>query len=519
LTSSLRTQAASGVVWSAVQTWGVRLTTALAFIVISRQLSPTAFGLVALCMSVVAVLTLISDVGMATYLIRKPSVSQSDSSTAFWTSLIMASVLATTLALGAGGISNLFDEPDMRPLLWTLAGGLIIAGAGSVPTALLKRELKFKTLAYRGTTATLIGSAVAITLALLGAGAWALVAQSLVRGLLAAVLSFAAAKWWPSRTYDRRMARKMLGFGGTVLGIDLLNQVRDRGEDFILGSVAGTVALGYWAVAGRLVSIIRETGTSVVLSVATPTFARLQHDHARLVRAFETTLYTSAAVMFPAMAFLTVMSPDLVPLILGQQWAVTAETAQIVALTTAIATMSWFDRTVFISVGRLGPEIAMVAAFAAVHVAVVAAVAHQPIVVLAWALLLKGCFLFPIRAVVLHRVAAIPYRVYRSTARVGLAAGLYLALGLTTAALLDEAAVALRVTAGAVVALVVYPVALWLIARPVWRSLLADLSNLGRRRQAQSAVATSATGAGEDLAENSGEATGIQPFPGSRTQA
>lgn len=486
MTTSLRARAANGLMWSAVQTWSVRLTTALAFIIISRQLTPAEFGLVALSMSVIAVLTLVGDVGMAAYIVRKPTVSASDSSTAFWTSLALASALAVLLASSAPLVSKAFDEPEMTHLLWALSSGLVLVGAASVPTALLRRELEFKLLAYRGMTATLVGSIVAITLALLGAGAWALVGQSLVRGLLSMVFSFTAARWAPSLTYDRPMAKKMLSFGGAVLGIDLLNQARDRGEDFVLGSIAGTTSLGYWSVANRLVAIIRETGTSVVLSVATPTFARLQHDHKRMVRALDTTLYTSAAVMFPAMAYLSVLSPDLVPMILGQQWATTAAAAQLVAITMAIATMSWFDRTIFIALDRLKPEIAMVASFAAIHVVVVVVVVvtGQSLTVLALALLIKGCLSFPIRAVVLHRVASIPYSVYRRTGRVGCAALIYLAAGEVVTVLLDSGTPLTRVLVGTALAAGIYPAALWVVARPVCRSILADLRSLRGRKSA-----------------------------------
>ena len=67
---SLRAATASGVAWSALQTWTVRATAAGAFIVISRQLQPTEFGLVALAMSVIGVLTLLSDSGLATFIVR-----------------------------------------------------------------------------------------------------------------------------------------------------------------------------------------------------------------------------------------------------------------------------------------------------------------------------------------------------------------------------------------------------------------------------------------------------------------
>jgi O-antigen/teichoic acid export membrane protein len=278
----------------------------------------------------------------------------------------------------------------------------------------------------------------------------------------------------------------MLSFGGQLLGIDLLNQVRDRGEDFILGSVAGTVTLGYWSVAGRLVQVIRETGTTVVMQVATPAFSKLQRDRERLARALETSLYTSSAVIFPAMAVLAVLSPDLIPMILGEQWAATAGAAQVIAITTALATLSWFDRTIFIAIERLRPELAMVSVFAALHVIIVFVFVQQPLVILALALLIKGIVIFPIRATILHRAAGIPYWVYGKSARVGLAALLYVLVGEVAMIVLDDSSAVVRVAVGVALALVVYPLALWFTARSVLKSMIADVRGLRRTEESTS---------------------------------
>ncbi len=484
VTPSLRARAASGVLWSGAQMWLVRATTAGAFIVISRQLQPAEFGLVALAMSVIAVLQLLGDSGMATYLIRTPGLGERHRSTAFWTSMLLATLLAGALAALAGPVSALFGEPGLAPVLRWLSLGLVLTGLGSVPSALMRRDMRFKQLALRGTVATLLGSVVAIVLALLGAGVWALVAQNLVRGVVNVAITWSVVHWWPRFLLDRREARAMLTFGSKLLSIDLLLQARTRGEEFVIAGVAGATTLGFWALANRLVKIIQETGSSVVSTVATPAFAKLQDDRPRLFRAYESALYTAGLVMFPAMLLLAVTSTDLVPLLLGEQWAVTSRVAQVVALSAALTVFSQFDRAVFVAVGTLRPEVVMVSVIVALHLGIVVLLLPHGLLWVAVGLLARVVLSLPVRQVVLHRTVGLPLRSSLKAWRVLLAAVVMALLVQVSSLLLDDAEAWLRVVVALAVAAATYPVALWLVARPVVRSVLADVRGLRRRRPA-----------------------------------
>ncbi|WP_337059254.1 lipopolysaccharide biosynthesis protein [Kineococcus sp. G2] len=522
MTSSLRARAASGVLWSAAQMWFVRATTTGAFIVISRQLTPTEFGLVALAMSVIAVLQLLSDSGMATYLIRVPDIRERHRSTAFWTSLLLACVLAGALAALAGPVSALFGEPGLAPVLRWLSLGLVLTGLGSVPTALMRRDMRFKSLAVRGTVATVIGSVVAITLALLGAGVWALVAQNLVRGVVNVAITWSVVRWWPRFLLDRGEARTMLAFGGKLLSVDLLGQARARGEEFAIAAIASATTLGFWSLANRLVRIIRETGSSVVSTVATPAFAQLQGDRPRLFRAYGTAMSTAGLVMFPALLFLAVTSPDLVPLLLGEQWAVTAQVAQLVALSGVLGVFSQFDRAVFVAVGKLRPEIVMVSVIVAVHLAVVVVLLPHGLLWVAVGQLVRQVLVVPVRQVVLHRSVGLPLRSSATAFRV-LAAAVVMAVLIEVCVLaLDDADAWVRVLASLAVAAATYPLALWLLARPVVRSALADVRGLRRRRgpvppvQAPSEDAV-AVGAAPGAVPGAGPGADVTATPGGGT--
>lgn len=478
--SSLRTSAATGVMWSAVQIWTVRLTTAGAFIVLSRQLQPNEFGLVALAMAVIAVLSLFGDSGIPVYVQRAEEIDKPTLDTAFWTTVALGTVLAGALALLAVPVAALFDAPGLTPVLQVLSIGLVLNSLNSIQSALLKRQMRFKTLAIRGTIATLIGSAVAITMALNGFGVWALVTQSLVRSGVSVIIIWTSVSWYPGFSWSRKRAKEMIGFGSKLLTISLLMTLRDRGEDFLLAGLSGTGVLGLWSVANRLVRIIQETGSSVVSSVATPAFAKLQGEPKRLYRAYETSMVATSSIMFPALSLLAVISPVLVPTVLGQQWQQTAEAAQIIALTAIVGVFVYFDRPVFIAFNRLRPEIILVAFIVAAHLTIVVLVAPLGLNALALALLGRSLVTWPIRMVVLHRSTGVPYRSVLRPLRVLAAAGVMAGAVVLALTIIGDGSDWLKIGVSVGVAALVYPAALLLLARSVVLDLMSDVKRVRR---------------------------------------
>ena len=478
--SSLRTSAASGVVWSAVQIWTVRLTTAGAFIVLSRQLLPKEFGLVALAMAVISVLSLFGDSGVPVYVQRAKEIDKITLSTAFWTTFGLGVVLAGLLALLAVPVAALFDSPGLTPVLQVLSIGLVLNSLNSIQSALLKRQMRFKTLAIRGTIATVIGSVVAIAMALNGFGVWALVAQSLVRSGVSVIIIWTAVSWYPTFTWSRARAGEMIGFGSKLLTISLLMTLRDRGEDFLLAGLSGTTVLGLWSVANRLVRIIQETGSSVVSSVATPAFAKLQDEPKRLYRAYETSMVATSTIMFPALGLLAVISPVLVPTLLGQQWQQTAEAAQIIAATAIVGVFVYFDRPVFVAFNRLRPEIVLVAFIVVAHLSIVVLVAPMGLTPLALALLARSLVTWPIRMVVLHRSTGVPYRSVLRPLRVLAAAAVMAGAVVLSLAIIGDGSDWLKIGVSVAVAALVYPAALTVLARSVVVELVADVKRVRR---------------------------------------
>ena len=105
--------------------------------------------------------------------------------TAFWAALLIGVLLTILGFLLAGPIATLLKEPDLEPILQALSLTFVLAALNSIQMALLRRDMRFRSLAIRKLSAVAVGGAVGIYMAFNGYGVWSLVGQQLpvrVRG-------------------------------------------------------------------------------------------------------------------------------------------------------------------------------------------------------------------------------------------------------------------------------------------------------------------------------------------------
>lgn len=471
-----------GIAWSAAETWTVKATGAITFVIVSRQLQPSQFGLVALAVAAVAVLSLLNERGLASVLIRSSEISETLVHTVFWSALGVSTVLTGFTWLVADPLADLLGQPALTPVLRWLSASFLLSALAAVPDALLRRDLQFRSLALRGTAATLASSAVGIALALGGAGVWALVAQQLTGMVVGVVLLWSLARWRTRAVFSSKALRGVLGFAGRFTVIDVLSTVQDRGEDFLISAIAGSSALGSWTVGGRFVRILQESGASVVNSVAIPTFSRVQHDKLKLHQGYSLATTATGLVLFPGFLLFAVTSEDLVPWVLGPQWAASGYIAQMLALAAALGLLNYFDRNIFIVEDRLRPELWIMAATLVAQLSVVLAFAPRGLDVLATAIVARVAITVPIRLVLLNRLGGVPVWAMTSALRVFAASLVAGAGALAASRSLTGDDVLVRTLVPLAVMLVLYPASLALLARGATTTVLGHLRP-GRSRR------------------------------------
>ncbi|HEX6589372.1 MAG TPA: oligosaccharide flippase family protein [Longimicrobiales bacterium] len=349
---SLARDAVRGIAWSAAQSWGGQLAYLLVFIVLTRLLAPEAFGLLAMASAFIAATQLFVDQGMGDSLVQRQTLERAHLDTAFWGSLASGLLCMAGALLLAPLVAGLFDQPELTAVVRWLSLGFLIAGLTTVPSALLRRALAFRTIAIRSLVAVVLGGVAGITLAVLGFGVLSLVAQSLVTSTVGLLLYWHAAAWRPRASFSRPHFVELFSFGGMLLATYAVNLLARRGDDVVIGYFLGPVALGYYAVAYQILLALTQALTGATASVMFPVFSRLQDDRTRLRNAFFSVTRFTSTVAFPVFAGVALLAPDLLAVTAGAKWLPAAPVLRVLAFVGILHSVFYFNATLFVAVGK-----------------------------------------------------------------------------------------------------------------------------------------------------------------------
>jgi PST family polysaccharide transporter len=291
--------------------------------VLARLLTPSDFGLVAMVTAVTAILLIFKDSGLSTATVQAPTLNERQASTLFWINIGLSVVLAGVAAGLSTTFARVFDEPRVALVMAAFAGGLILTGLGAQHQALLRRAMRFRTLAVIDLTSVVVGGAAGVTAALLGWGYWALVVLELSKGLCSATIAWCAAGWTPGRP-GRCDLRGLIRVGGGLTGANLLLSLGGQGGLMMMSWSWSAATLGLYTRAHALLTLPTRQLSGPLSGVAIPTLSRLVDEPVRYRRATETMFQMIGLISAAAAAWMIVGRDWIVMLMLGPQWTSTA---------------------------------------------------------------------------------------------------------------------------------------------------------------------------------------------------
>ena len=350
----LGARAASGVLWLAAQKWVVRLSGFATLIVLTRNVLPRDFGVVAAAMTVIPMVYLLADLGFSTYLLQTADIDQRSLSTAFWASVAAGAALSAGLVAIAPLMAAAFRSPELVPVLRALVLAVVPTVLAGVPLALLRRVMAFRMVAMQGLVAAVLAQVVAVVIALLGGGVWALVSQVVVSQWVIAVLAWRGARWLPSLVLSPGLFRRMAVFGLRVSSVDLVATARMWAESWIIMVSLGPAALGFLSIGTRLVQVGQELSAASLLPVSTVVFAKIRESADRLRGTYVKAMGVAYAVVSPVMILIVVTAPVLIPLLFGEEWRASVQPAQALAVAGIITLGALLDQGLFYGLGRPG---------------------------------------------------------------------------------------------------------------------------------------------------------------------
>ncbi|HEU4760635.1 MAG TPA: MOP flippase family protein [Dehalococcoidia bacterium] len=348
----LREQAAGAALWMSGSRVANQALDQAFTLVLVRLLAPGDFGLIAMAGVFTALLNVVSDMGIARAIVQRQEVDEEYASTAFWGNLTMGVILSGLAFVLSGPIARVYGEPKVQPIFAALALRFLIAGTGATQVAMLWRGLKARALVIVNLVGITAGGATGISLALAGAGVWALVGQALVTVFGRSMLLWLLTSWRPVARFSWVKFKDLWGFGSRLLGARIFRYVVVQMDNLLIGRTMGHTALGFYAFAyGMFLSPLIDL-SHIIGQVSFSMFSRLQEDLPKLRHAFLTISRYMTLFALPSLVGFFLIAPDLITLAFGAKWLPAVPVLRILLLASLLQMHTSLWSMLFGAMGR-----------------------------------------------------------------------------------------------------------------------------------------------------------------------
>jgi O-antigen/teichoic acid export membrane protein len=350
--TSLTQRALTALLWNMTGTLGNQVVQFAVTIALARLLSPEQFGLVAMLSVFLFLAQTLIDSGYGSALIQKQAATRVHESSVFYLNLALSAVLYVAFWFLMPFIAAYYRRAELVPLGRALALAFPFSALGLVQICLCAKRLDFRTQTRATMVATIVAGTAAIVLAWRGFGAWSLVAQLIGVPLFRSVVLWITSPWRPIAAFSIPALRELFGYGSRLLVAGLLSQAFDGLLPLVIGRMHGAAQAGLYARAQGTQRLAAGSLTTIVVDVAFPVYAAVQHDRAAMRHGYRQSIIHTSAVIFPLMFGLAAVAHPLFRVLFGEPWLPSVPYFQVLCLSGALYHIHALNLNVLKATGR-----------------------------------------------------------------------------------------------------------------------------------------------------------------------
>lgn len=352
--ADLKQKTVAGMMWSAMQKFGVMGISFVSNVVLARLLTPDEFGCIGMLAIFILLCNTFVDGGFGSALIQKKEPTQRDYSTIFWWNMGLSAVLYGLLFACAPVVARFYNMPLLCDVLRVQGLVLIFNALRLIQFNQLRKRLQFRLLAITNIVAAVVSVTVAIVLALMGWGVWALVAQQLVLSIMTALLVWIVGKWTPSLEFSLASFKELFNFGFFILLGNLVNTFCNNVQGLLIGRLYNPATMGFYSQAHKLEEVVSNSLSQIVDQVAYPVLAEAQSDKAYMQLILKKLITTLAFVVFPLMLVMALAARPLIVLVYSAKWLPAVPYFQILCLAGMASCLQGINYYAVAAVGKSG---------------------------------------------------------------------------------------------------------------------------------------------------------------------
>lgn len=325
--------------WMLLNTLFARALDAAAFLLLARVLDPRDFGVLAIAMMTAATLDTLTTPGLGQAIIQKHGevTSQLDS---VWTFEVLRGFFVSCLLyFSAPWIAQFFATPEAAPAIQIWGIVYLIQALANIGQLFFFKEINFKLVFYRDLPGHLLYPLVTLAIAIHHPSFWALIYGKIAQNVSGCLMSYWLHPYRPRLRWKWTHIREHLGFGGWVMGQNLVQRLSDILDNSFVGYLLGPSALGYYSKARGFAFLPTSPLYHIVFKVGFPAYAKLQQDLERVREAFLKSMDIILMVSLPFATCVFFLADDLILLLLGSKWLAMSMPLKLLVLAVPLRSM------------------------------------------------------------------------------------------------------------------------------------------------------------------------------------
>lgn len=308
----------NGALWTIGGRWLVRVLGVVNTLVLARILMPSDYGVVAMAMLLVGLIQAMSDMGVATALLRNTDADEQDIHSAWTLRCLQGLAMAAVTVVAAPIAAGFFNETRVQGVLLVLAACMALEGFGSLGWVLAQRQfdfsLDFRLQLIAKASSVLAGWVTALVIADYRALVVGIGVSYVVSFFLGYALHPYRPRWTTSRIPDIWRLTKWLMLSSMALFL------LRRSDELIAAKIAPTASFGAYHVGSDIGRApVGEIGPPLMKAFL-PVLASFRDDRERVNAVVLKTLAATSTLTMPVAVGMWSLSALFVQVVMGMKW-------------------------------------------------------------------------------------------------------------------------------------------------------------------------------------------------------
>lgn len=318
----LRTTA-KGMAWTTVSTVVRSLVSMLQVAILTRFLSKSDFGIVAIANLFIGFTQIFLDLGLSVGIMHKQDTTPKQYSSLFWLNIICGITLTAILVAISPLVAKYYKEPSLSPILMLLSLTIFLSSIGSQHRTVQQKKMRFKVISVIEIISSVLTLLVAYLLVKFGCGIYSLVWSTLFHVALTNIVFLLIGLRSDKNIsfhFNIRDTYPFLKIGVYSIGTHVLDYFSRETDIIIISATLGKDVLGVYSLCKKLVVAIYSAVNPIILKVLTPILSQIQNDLNHVRQVYFNLIESLALTNFPIYFLVAIFSCGLLNFIYGPDY-------------------------------------------------------------------------------------------------------------------------------------------------------------------------------------------------------